>query len=204
MSRYQALEKHILTSLSESLEPSENRLGELTFWVNAMDIIPVLEFLKTDPLCHFELLIDLCGVDYPERPLRFEVVYHFLSVKHHTRVRLKLMTDDKTAIPSVVQIYSSALWLEREAFDMFGICFEGHPDMRRLLTDYNFEHYPLRKDFPLTGYTEVRYDDTQKRVIYEPVELQQDFRSFDFQSPWEGMKTVLERKRFPSEEEFKS
>ena len=133
------------------------------------------------------MLLDVTAVDYPERDERFEVVYHLLSLKHNQRVRVKLAADEETPVPSVTEVFNSANWLEREAWDMYGIYFSGHPDLRRLLTDYGFEGHPLRKDFPLTGYVEVRYDEDQKRVVYEPVKLSQEFRSFDFMSPWEGM-----------------
>ncbi|MEL7452933.1 MAG: NADH-quinone oxidoreductase subunit C, partial [Pseudomonadota bacterium] len=154
-------------------------------------IEPVIRFLRDDSECMFETLIDICGVDYPERSERFEVVYHLLSMKLNQRVRLKLQVDEATTVPSVVDLFPAANWYEREAFDMYGIQFSGHPDLRRLLTDYGFEGYPLRKDFPLTGHVEVRYDDLQKRVIYEPVHLTQEYRNFDFLSPWEGMTNVI-------------
>ncbi|MBY0430201.1 MAG: NADH-quinone oxidoreductase subunit C, partial [Rhodospirillales bacterium] len=134
----------------------------------------------------FKQLMDLCGIDYPQREQRFEVVYHLLSMKHNQRIRVKAPTDEDTPVPSVTGVFSAANWFEREAWDMYGIFFADHPDLRRLLTDYGFEGHPLRKDFPLTGYVEVRYDDEQKRVVYEPVKLTQDFRTFDFLSPWEG------------------
>jgi NADH-quinone oxidoreductase subunit C len=137
------------------------------------------------------VLIDICGVDYPEREQRFEVVYHLLSPRENQRIRVKCETDEKTPVPSVVAVFPAANWFEREAYDMYGIMFSGHPDLRRILTDYGFQGFPLRKDFPLTGYVEVRYDDAQKRVVYEPVKLTQEFRSFDFMSPWEGTDYVL-------------
>ncbi len=161
--------------------------GELTVDVAATDIVDVLTFLRDDEKCKFEVLIDIAGVDYPEREKRFDVVYHLLSPRLNQRIRVKVQTDDVIPVPSVIGVYPAADWYEREAFDMYGIRFSGHPDLRRLLTDYGFQGYPLRKDFPLTGYVEVRYDDEQKRVIYEPVKLTQDFRSFDFESPWEGI-----------------
>jgi NADH-quinone oxidoreductase subunit C len=138
----------------------------------------------------FEQMMDLCGVDWPERPLRFEVVYNLLSLSRNQRVRVVVATDEATAVPSVVSVFPNATWYEREAWDMYGILFEGQPDLRRLLTDYGFEGHPLRKDFPLTGHVEVRYDETRKQVVYEPVSLTQDFRNFDFLSPWEGMTTL--------------
>jgi NADH-quinone oxidoreductase subunit C len=160
--------------------------GELTLVVEAAGIVPLVTFLRDDPECRFEILIDLCGADYPNRARRFDVVYHFLSLAKNRRIRVKVETDDTIPVPSLVSVHPCADWFEREAFDMYGILFSGHPDLRRLLTDYGFTGYPLRKDFPLTGYVEVRYDDQEKRVVYEPVRLVQEFREFDFLSPWEG------------------
>jgi len=160
--------------------------GELTLRVQAGAIARVLTYLRDEPNCQFKLLLDLCGVDYPEREERFEVVYHLLSPRQNQRVRVKVGTDEVTPVPSVTGVFASAMWYEREAWDMYGVYFSDHPDLRRLLTDYGFEGHPLRKDFPQTGYVEVRYDDEQKRVIYEPVRLREDWRSFDFLSPWEG------------------
>jgi NADH-quinone oxidoreductase subunit C len=160
--------------------------GELMIDVHRDSITRVLTFLRDDSNCRFRLLIDLCGVDWPDRELRFDVIYNLLSLTHNQRVRIKLATDERTPVPSVVPVYRAAEWYEREAWDMYGIMFSGHPDLRRLLTDYGFEGHPLRKDFPLTGHVEVRYDDEQKRVVYEPVNLRQEFRTFDFLSPWDG------------------
>ena len=160
--------------------------GELTVKVPTPAIVPFLTFLRDDENCRFRLLVDICGVDYPNRALRFDVVYHLLSIEQNCRIRVKVETDEKTAVPTVVSVFPAANWFEREAFDMYGILFSGHPDLRRILTDYGFSGYPLRKDFPLTGYVEVRWDDEQKRVIYEPVKLVQEWRDFDFLSPWEG------------------
>ncbi|MFD2261310.1 NADH-quinone oxidoreductase subunit C [Lacibacterium aquatile] len=160
---------------------------ELTVTVNRGDIATFLTFLRDDPECLFKLLMDVCGADYPERLQRFDVVYHLLSLKFNRRVRVRLETDEVSPVPSVVDVFPSAGWFERETWDMYGVFFENHPDLRRILTDYGFEGHPLRKDFPMTGYVEVRYDDEQKRVVYEPVSLVQDFRSFDFMSPWEGI-----------------
>ena len=159
---------------------------ELAFRVGRDALLDVLAFLRDDANCRFKCLADLCGVDYPERPERFEVVYNLLSHRHNLRIRIKTSTDEDTPVPSVSGLFSSAVWFEREAWDLYGIFFSDHPDLRRLLTDYGFEGYPMRKDFPLTGYVEVRYDDEQKRVVYEPVSLTQEFRSFDYLSPWEG------------------
>jgi NADH-quinone oxidoreductase subunit C len=166
-------------------------LGELTLVVAPADIVRTLEALRDDSQCLFEVLIDICGVDYPEREKRFDVVYHLLSPRRNQRIRIKCEVDEDTAVPSAVSVFPAANWFEREAYDMYGILFSGHPDLRRLLTDYGFQGHPMRKDFPLTGYVEVRYDDDQKRVVYEPVKLTQEFRSFDFESPWEGVQYIL-------------
>ena len=160
---------------------------QLVTIVEKEDIAKLLVFLRDDVNCQFKQLMDICGVDYPERPKRFEVVYNLLSLVHNNRVTVKVMRDDNSSIPSVSKVFSSADWWEREIWDLFGIFFSGHPDLRRILTDYGFDGHPLRKDFPLTGYVEVRYDDAQKRVVYEPVKLTQEYRDFDFLSPWEGM-----------------
>jgi NADH-quinone oxidoreductase subunit C len=165
--------------------------GELSVRVHRSAIVKVLTHLRDDSNCQFSQLIDICGVDYPDTDERFEVVYHMLSMKQNQRVRIKLTTDEETPVPSVVSVFPCANWLEREAWDMYGVFFSDHPDLRRILTDYGFDGHPLRKDFPLTGYVEVRYDEDQKRVIYEPVKLTQDFRNFDFLSPWEGLRTPL-------------
>ncbi len=160
---------------------------ELSLHVARDSIIKVLTLLRDDQNCQFKQLVDVTAVDHPEQAERFEVVYNLLSLKQNQRLRLKLTTDERTPVASVGGVFSSAIWLEREAWDMFGIFFSGHPDLRRILTDYGFEGHPLRKDFPLTGFKEVRYDEEQKRVVYEPVKLPQEFRRFDFMSPWEGM-----------------
>ena len=164
---------------------------ELNVTVRSEGIARTLKFLRQDSNCLFEMLVDVCGVDYPERPERFEVVYNLLSLRHNQRVRVKLTVDEGVAVPSVHDIFPSASWFERECWDMYGIFFSGHPDLRRLLTDYGFDGHPFRKDFPLTGYVEVRYDDEERRVVYEPVKLTQAFRSFDFLSPWEAMTRTL-------------
>jgi NADH-quinone oxidoreductase subunit C len=176
----------IAPTLGDVLIESGIVRGELTLRVQAGAIARVLTYLRDEPNCQFKLLLDLCGVDYPEREERFDVVYHLLSPRQNQRVRVKVRTDEVTPVPSVTGVFSSAMWYEREAWDMYGIYFSDHPDLRRLLTDYGFEGHPLRKDFPQTGYVEVRYDDEQKRVIYEPVRLREDWRHFDFLSPWEG------------------
>lgn len=165
--------------------------GELTLTVEAADIAHALGVLRDDPECRFTLLIDICGVDYPSRTRRFDVVYHLLSIEKNQRIRVKLETDENAPVPSVVSLYPAANWFERETFDMYGILFSDHPDFRRILTDYGFTGFPLRKDFPLTGYVEVRWDDEQKRVVYEPVRLVQEMRDFDFLSPWEGAPYIL-------------
>ncbi len=185
------LEAHITSKLGNKILDRRIAVGELTITVAVGDISEVLTFLRDDKACRFEVLIDLCGVDWPARALRFDVVYHLLSPRKNQRIRVKVHTDEETPVPSVIDVFPAANWYEREAFDMYGILFSGHPDLRRLLTDYGFQGYPLRKDFPLTGYVEVRYDDGAKRVVYEPVKLVQEFRSFDFESPWEGSNYVL-------------
>ena len=163
---------------------------ELVFNVRVDDIASVLQFLRDDRECEFRVLLDVCGVDYPDRPLRFEVVYTLLSMTQNNRARVKVGVEEDQIVPSVTGVFSSAGWFEREVWDMYGILFSGNPDLRRILTDYGFDGHPQRKDFPLTGYVELRYDEEQKRVVYEPVQLQQDFRRFDFTSPWEGMVDV--------------
>lgn len=165
--------------------------GELAITIRPASVITVLTYLRDDRDCLFKMLADMTAVDRPEQEARFEVVYNLLSLKHNQRIRLKTSVDEDTAIDSATAVYSSAGWAEREIWDMFGVLFAGHADLRRLLTDYGFDGHPLRKDFPLTGYTEVRYDETEKRVVYEPVSLVQDFRNFDFLSPWEGMTDQL-------------
>jgi len=165
--------------------------GELTLMV-APSALPVLvRFLKTDPTCRFSSLVDITAVDHPERRARFDMVYHFLSMYRNQRIRLKAAVREDEMVPSITEAHPSANWFEREVFDMFGILFSGHPDLRRLLTDYGFRGHPLRKDFPTTGYVEVRYDEAAKRVVYEPVKLVQDYRQFDFMSPWEGAQYIL-------------
>jgi NADH-quinone oxidoreductase subunit C len=166
-------------------------LGELTIEVEREAILPTLEFLRDDPQCRFGCLIDICGADYPERERRFDVVYHLLSPWQNRRIRVRVKTDAQTPVPSAVSVFPNANWYERETYDLYGVLFSGHPDLRRLLTDYGFEGHPLRKDFPLTGFVELRYDNELKRVVYEPVKLMQEYRSFDFLSPWEGMDTAI-------------
>ncbi len=165
--------------------------GELNVDVSLSSIVGLVEFLKTDGNCRFSTLVDIAGVDYPERPKRFDVVYHFLSMYQNHRIRLRMAVREDEMVPSITDVHPSANWFEREVFDMYGILFSGHPDLRRLLTDYGFQGHPLRKDFPTTGYVEVRYDESQKRVVYEPVSLVQEYRQFDFMSPWEGAQYIL-------------
>jgi NADH-quinone oxidoreductase subunit C len=160
--------------------------GELTIQADAASIVEVVTFLRDDPRCQFWCFIDITAIDWPGRDKRFDVVYHFLSPKLNQRIRIKAQTDEVTPVPSIIGVFPGADWFEREAYDLYGVLFTGHPDMRRILTDYGFDGYPLRKDFPLTGFVEVRYDDDAKRVVYEPVRLNQEFRNFDFLSPWEG------------------
>jgi NADH-quinone oxidoreductase subunit C len=160
--------------------------GELSISTTARDLVKVVTFLRDDQRCQFWCLIDITAIDWPARERRFDVVYHFLSPKLNQRIRVKVQTDEVTPVPSIIGVFPGADWFEREAYDLYGVLFTGHPDMRRILTDYGFEGYPLRKDFPLTGFVEVRYDDDAKRVVYEPVRLNQEFRNFDFLSPWEG------------------
>ncbi|WP_114391810.1 NADH-quinone oxidoreductase subunit C [Oleisolibacter albus] len=186
----QELGDYIQNALGTDIVSVEVKLGELCVTVVRHAVAKALQFLRDDSTCHCEMLADIAGVDYPARAERFEVVYNLLSVKHNHRVRVKVSTDEDTPVPSVTGIYPVAGWFEREAWDLYGIFFSGHPDLRRILTDYGFEGHPLRKDFPLTGYVELRYDEDQKRVVYEPVTLTQDFRTFDFLSPWEGMTDV--------------
>ncbi|HEY8194577.1 MAG TPA: NADH-quinone oxidoreductase subunit C [Hyphomicrobium sp.] len=186
-----ALQDTVKSVFGSELEESAISFGELTVTVARDKIVDVLTKLRDDPKCQFEVLLDICGVDYPERSERFDVVYHLLSPRLNQRLRVKLKTDETTPVASVNNVFPAANWYEREAYDMYGIRFTGHPDLRRILTDYGFQGYPLRKDFPLTGYVEVRYDDEKKRVVYEPVKLTQEFRDFDFESPWEGPNYVL-------------
>jgi len=165
--------------------------GELTVYAKPEKIVDVLAYLRNDPAAAFTSLLDVTAVDYPQREKRFDVVYHLLSMQTNQRIRVIAATDEDTPVPSVISLFPTANWFERETFDMYGVLFSDHPDLRRILTDYGFNGYPLRKDFPLTGYVEVRYDDDQKRVLYEPVKLVQEFRSFDFLSPWEGAEEYL-------------
>lgn len=185
------LSAHITGKLGAAVLSSEIAFGELTVWAEPARIGDVLRFLRDDPDCRFVCFIDICGADYPEREKRFDVVYHLLSPYKNARIRVKVKTDEATPVPTVIDVFPAADWFERETFDLYGVLFDGHPDLRRILTDYGFSGHPLRKDFPLTGHVEVRYDDEQKRVVYEPVKLVQEFRKFDYLSPWEGTDYVL-------------
>jgi NADH-quinone oxidoreductase subunit C len=198
-----ALAEHVAAALPSAVQEHAIRHGELNVRIALDSVLDVLTFLRDDPQCRFTVLCDICGVDYPDRPTRFEVVYNLLSMSRNLRIRVKLETDEEQPVPSATGLFSAAGWWEREAWDLFGIYFSDHPDLRRILTDYGFDGHPLRKDFPLTGYVELRYDEDQKRVVYEPVKLKQEFRSFDFLSPWEGMDRILpgDEKATPAEAE---
>ena len=181
----------ITAALAGSVTGHQVGHGELTLAAAAKDILKVATFLRDDERCQFWSLIDVTAVDWPGRERRFDVIYHLLSPKQNLRIRVKIEVDERTPVPSIIGIFPAANWFERETYDLYGVLFSGHPDMRRILTDYGFEGHPLRKDFPLTGFVEVRYDDEQKRVVYEPVRLTQEFRNFDFLSPWEGPSYLL-------------
>ena len=185
------LKEHIEAQLGDAVNSAVIENGELNINARRAEIMKVISFLRDDPICKFSSLIDICGVDYPSRERRFDVVYHMLSMAHNTRIRIKVTTDETVPVHSITSLFPNADWYEREAFDMYGILFDEHPDLRRILTDYGFEGYPLRKDFPLSGFVEVRYDEERKAVVYDPVNLPQEYRSFDFMSPWEGAKYVL-------------
>ena len=187
----QELAAHIEAKRPDCVVSTEIAFGELTVNVTPNSIVAFTQFLKTDRTCRFSTLIDITAVDHPERERRFDVIYHFLSMYQNHRIRLNVALREEELMPSITSVHPSANWFEREVFDMFGILFSGHPDLRRILTDYGFRGYPLRKDFPTTGYTEVRYDEVLKRVVYEPVSLVQDYRQFDFMSPWEGAEYIL-------------
>jgi NADH-quinone oxidoreductase subunit C len=187
----QELGEYIAAALPEEIVETEIGFGELTVLAQRSAAATVLTFLRDDVNCQFQQLLDVCGVDYPERELRFDVVYNLLSLTHNRRIRVKVRTDEETPVPSVTGVFSSANWWERETWDLMGILFSDHPDLRRIMTDYGFEGHPLRKEFPTTGYVEVRYDDELKRVVYEPVKLVQEYRTFDFLSPWEGVRALL-------------
>ncbi|MGE5260965.1 MAG: NADH-quinone oxidoreductase subunit C [Actinomycetota bacterium] len=185
------LSAYLSDRLGGKLLRAQHALSELTIEISRDDLIEVITILRDDPLCRFGCLIDICGADYPDREQRFDVVYHLLSPWLNHRIRVRVRTDEAHPVPSLIPLFPGANWYEREAFDLYGILFAGHPDLRRILTDYGFQGHPLRKDFPLTGFVELRYDDELKRVVYEPVKLMQDYRSFDFLSPWEAMTTAI-------------
>ena len=194
-----ALSAHIADRLGPAILASAISHGELTIEAEPAQIATVMRFLHDDAECRFVCFIDICGADYPEREKRFDVVYHLLSPYKNQCIRVKVKADEMTPVPSVIEVFPAADWFEREVFDLYGVLFSGHPDLRRILTDYGFAGHPLRKDFPLTGHVEVRYDDEQKRVVYEPVKLVQEFRKFDYLSPWEGTDYIL-----PGDEKAKS
>lgn len=185
------LGEHITRALGPAILSQEVAFGELTLTAEKDAIVAIVTFLRDDPRCRFVSFVDVCGADYPARDERFDVVYHFMSPYLNQRVRVKVMTDDVTPVPSITGVFKGAEWFEREAYDLYGILFSGHGDLRRILTDYGFDGHPLRKDFPTTGFVEVRYDESRKRVVYEPVKLMQEYRSFDYLSPWEGTDYVL-------------
>ena len=191
MSDLAQLAEKLAGALGSALTERKLVVGELTLAVAPDRILDVLKHLRDDPECEFKILVDLCGNDWPGREKRFDVVYHLLSLTRNMRIRVKAMLGEGEAIKSAIALYPAAGWFEREAFDMYGIAFENHPDLRRILTDYGFSGYPLRKDFPLTGFVELRYDEELKRVVYQPVQLVQEFRDFDFMSPWEGAPHIL-------------
>ena len=189
------LQNLINSELTSKIQNSFIKDGELTIEINENDLIEVVQFLKSDEKCKFRQLIDIAGVDYPEEEKRFKLVYLFLSHEHNNRIKLSINLLPKQIINSLTKIFPSANWMEREVFDMYGIKFKNHPDLRRILTDYGFKGHPLRKDFPLTGFNEVRYSEKEKKVIYEPVKLEQNYRNFDFESPWEGTNYIKEIKK---------
>ena len=184
------LAEHVAESLGDDVQSHEVVKGEIILHAKRENIGKVLQFLRDDTECEFKMLVSLCGVDYPDRAQRFDVVYNLLSLSQNNRIRVKITAGEEDFVPTVTGVFSTAGWFEREAWDLYGIYFDGHNDLRRILTDYGFEGHPLRKDFPLTGHVELRYDEEQRRVVYEPVHLTQDFRSFDYLSPWEGMTDV--------------
>jgi NADH-quinone oxidoreductase subunit C len=190
----QKLEKLINSELASKVQKSIIEHSELLIEINVDDLIDVVQFLKSNDACKFRQLIDIAGVDYPEEDKRFQLVYLFLSHENNSRIKLMIKFQIDQSISSITKIFPSANWMEREVFDMYGIKFKNHPDLRRILTDYNFKGHPLRKDFPLTGFSEVRYSEKEKKVVYEPVKLEQNYRNFDFESPWEGTNYIKEVK----------
>ena len=194
ITKLQNLEKLINSELSSKIQSSSINNEELLITINEKDLIDVVQFLKSNEYCKFKQLIDIAGVDYPENDKRFELIYLFLSHEHNIRIKLLIKFEVNQVINSLTKVFPSANWMEREVFDMYGIKFKNHPDLRRILTDYGFKGHPLRKDFPLTGFNEVRYSEKDKKVIYEPVKLEQNYRNFDFESPWEGTNYIKELK----------
>jgi len=194
MSKITEVAKEAIKKNCNPIEISDD-FNQLQISISADQILDVVDFIKNDEACEFRQITDIAGVDFPDRQKRFEVIYHFLSFKHNSRLRIKIIIGEDESIPSITTIFPAANWFEREAFDMYGIQFKDHPDLRRILTDYGFEGYPLRKDFPLSGNVEIRYDEIDKKIIHEPVNLQQDFRSFDIQSPWERTNYLKEEKK---------
>ena len=186
------LEKIVNSELASKVDSSSTNYGELLIEIKVEELINVINFLKSNDLCKFRQLIDIAGIDYPEEEKRFKLIYLFLSHENNLRIKISINFDMTKQIPSITKIFPSANWMEREVFDMYGIKFKNHPDLRRILTDYNFKGHPLRKDFPLTGFNEVRYSEKDKKVVYEPVKLEQNYRNFDFSSPWEGTKYIKE------------
>ena len=194
MSKITEAAKEAIKKNCNPVEISDD-FNQLQISISADQILDVVDFIKNDEACEFRQITDIAGVDFPDRQKRFDVIYHFLSFKHNSRLRIKIIIGEDESIPSITSIFPAANWFEREAFDMYGIQFKDHPDLRRILTDYGFEGYPLRKDFPLSGNVEIRYDEIDKKIIHEPVNLQQDFRSFDIQSPWERTNYLKEEKK---------
>ena len=198
--KLQKLEKVVNSELASKIQKSIIEFNELLIEINEFDLIDVIQFLKSNDKCKFRQLIDIAGVDYPEDEKRFVLIYLFLSHENNFRIKLLIKFDIEQSIQSITKIFPSANWMEREVFDMYGIKFKNHPDLRRILTDYNFKGYPLRKDFPLTGFTEVRYSEKEKKVIYEPVKLEQNYRNFDFESPWEGTNYIKDIKKLDKDD----
>ena len=194
MSKSIEVAKEAIKKKCNPIEISDD-FNQLQISISTNQILDLVDFIKNDEACEFRQITDIAGVDFPDRQKRFEVIYHFLSFKHNSRLRIKIIIGEDESIPSITSIFPAANWFEREAFDMYGIQFKDHPDLRRILTDYGFEGYPLRKDFPLSGNVEIRYDEIDKKIIHEPVNLQQDFRSFDIQSPWERTNYLKEEKK---------
>jgi NADH-quinone oxidoreductase subunit C len=190
------LERTVNSSLTTNVKKSQINFNQLFIYIDVEDIISTILFLKTNEKCKFKQLIDITAVDYPQREKRFKIVYLLLSHENNLRIVININIDEKIIVPSITKIFPSANWMEREVFDMYGISFKDHPDLRRILTDYEFEGYPLRKDFPLTGHTEVRYSENQKKVIYEPVKLEQNYRDFDFETPWQGTKYIKDQIKY--------